>query len=236
MLPPADGLTTVHAPPILLDKSSVPRGQMLPVCQDQFLSASFQSVENNWMNPTSAFMNPASGAFASAMIGRTFLPQVGPHPPSSLWDVTPGLVDPVALPSVNFVQAHRPSEETTVTNLITPLAEQSQSDSPLVGPADGGSAADFTHQPLVPSSMFQSATSSRDDLTPENGNQPESDALCDSGLIQESDLCSSSPLTDSPQDVVSPFWLDLLLDGNGNLCFPDANLVNIVLSPYTGSN
>lgn len=40
-LPPAD------APPILLDKSAVPRGQTLPVCQDQFLPALFQSVENN---------------------------------------------------------------------------------------------------------------------------------------------------------------------------------------------
>ncbi|XP_044057381.1 uncharacterized protein LOC122878560 isoform X2 [Siniperca chuatsi] len=231
-LPPGDGPTTVHAP-ILLDKSAVPRGQMLPVCQDQFLPASFQSVENNWMNPTSAFMNPTSCAFTSAMISRTFLPKMGPHPSSShvLWDVTPSLVDPVAFTSGNFGQAYSPPEQTTVTNFIVPPVEQCQIDSPLVGSTDSISSVDFTNQPLVPS-----ATSSSHDLTPENGNQPVSDALCDLRLLQENDLCSSSPLTDSPQDVVSPFWLDLLLDTNGNLCFPDANLVNIVLSPYTGSN
>lgn len=215
VLPPADGLTTVHAPPILLDKSSVPWGQMLPVCQDQFLSASFQSVENNWINPTSAVMNPTSCAVTSAMMSRTYFPQTGLHLSKShvLWDVSPGLVEP---------------------NLIPPPVGQGQIDSPLVGPADSVSASDFTNQPLIPFSMFQ--TSSSDDLTPEAANQPVSEALCDSRLLQQSDLCSSSPLTDSPQDVVNPFWLDLLLDTSGNMCFPDANLVNIVLSPYTGSN
>ncbi|KAF1394286.1 hypothetical protein PFLUV_G00024950 [Perca fluviatilis] len=237
MLPPADGLTTVHAPPILLDKSAVPRGQMLPVCQDQFLSASFQSVEKNWINLTPAFINPTSCAFPPAMIHPTFLPQMGSHPSSShaLWDVDPGLADPVALPSVNFGQAYScPPEQTTEANFIMPPVEQGPIHSPLVGTTDSDSAVDFTNQPLIPFSMFQSATSN--ELTPEAGNEPVSDALCDSRLLQEGDLCSSSPLTDSPQDVVNPLWLDLLLDTNGNLCFPDANLVNVVLSPYTGSN
>ncbi|XP_032358657.1 uncharacterized protein LOC116671454 [Etheostoma spectabile] len=238
MLPPADSLTTAHAPPILLDKSAVPRGQMLPVCQDQFLSSSFQSVEKNWINLTSAFINPTSCAFPPAMIRPTFLPQVGSHPSSShaLWDVDPGLVDPVALPSVNFGQAYSPPDPTAVANFITPPVEQGPIHSSLVGTTDSDSAVDFTNQPLIPFSMFQSATTSSNELTPEAGNVPVPDALCDSRLLQESDLCSSSPLTDSPQDVVNPLWLDLLLDTNGSLCFPDANLVNVVLSPYTGSN
>ncbi|XP_029302975.1 uncharacterized protein LOC115018219 isoform X2 [Cottoperca gobio] len=234
-LPQTDSLTTVHAPPILLDKSSVPRGQMLPVCQDQFLSASFQSVENNWINPASAFVNPTSCAFPPAMISHTFLSQMGPHP-SSLWDGTAVLVDPVALPLVNFGQAFSPPDHTTVTNSVIPLVEQGQIDSPLVGQTDRVSALDSINQPHAPFSMFQCTASSSDDLTPEAGNQPVSDVLCDSRLLQGNDFCSSSTLTDSPQDVVSPFWLDLLLDTNGNMCFPDANLVNIVLSPYTGSN
>lgn len=161
----------------------------------------------------------------------SFLPQMGLHPSSShvLWDVTPGLADPVVLPSVNFSQAYSPPEQTTVTNFIIPPVEVRLIFlwlAPL-----SVSAVDFANQPLVPSSRLQSATSSSDDLTPENGNQPVSDAGCDSRLLQESDLCSSSRLTDSPHDVVSPFWLDLLLDTNVNLCFPDANLVNIVLPP-----
>ncbi|XP_031153286.1 uncharacterized protein LOC116048355 isoform X2 [Sander lucioperca] len=232
MLPPADGLATVHAPPILLDKSAVPWGQMLPVCQDQFLSASFQSVEKNWIKMTSAFINPTSCAFPPAMIRPTFLPSSS----HALWDVDPGLVDPVALPSVNFGQAYSPPEQTTVANFIMPPVEQGPIHFPMVGTTDSDSAVDFTNQPLIPFSMFQSATSRSNELTPEAGNEPVSDALCDSRLLQESDLCSSSPLTDSPQDVVNPLWLDLLLDTNGNLCFPDANLVNVVLSPYTGSN
>ncbi|KAE8295085.1 Spermatogenesis- and oogenesis-specific basic helix-loop-helix-containing protein 2 [Larimichthys crocea] len=238
MLPAADDLTTMHARPILLDKSAVPRGQMLPVCQNQF--ASFQSVENNWMNPASALMNPVPCAFTSAMISHTFLPQIDLHPSSShvSWDVTPGLVDPVAFPSVNLGQAYSPPEQTTETNTIIPAEQQSQIDSPLVGLTEChfSSAEDFTSQPLVLSPVFQNVTSSSEDLTPEDGNQPVTDAVCGSRLLQENDLCSSSPLTDSSQDVVNPFWLDLLLDTNGNLCFPDANLVNIVLSPYSGSN
>lgn len=233
MFPTAEGLATVHAPPILLDKSSVPRGQMLPVCQDQFLSASFQSVENNWMNLTSAFMNPTSTAFTSAVVSCP-LPQMGLGPPLNhmLWDVPPGLVDVGALASVNFGPAYIPPEQTE-TNFVLSPGDQSQIDSPLAGLTDSVSAVDFTHQPLVP--LFQSVASSSEDLTPESGNQPVPDALCESRVLQESDLHSSSPLTDSSQDV-SPFWLDLLLDTNGNLSFPDANLVNIVLSPYTGTN
>ncbi|XP_039986564.1 uncharacterized protein LOC120791855 isoform X2 [Xiphias gladius] len=232
LLPTAEGLTTAHAPPILLDKSAVPWGQMLPVCQDQFLSASFQSVENNWLKPTSAFMNPTSCAFTSEIISSS-LPQTGLDPSSShvVLDVPPGPADPVSLSSVTLGPAYNPPEPTTVANFILPPGDPSQIDSPLVGLTDSVSAVDFTNQPLVPLSVFQSAAS-----IAENGNQPVPDALCDSRLLQESDLYSSSPLTDSPQDGVSPFWLDLLLDASGNLSFPDANLVNTVLSPYTGSN
>ncbi|XP_033486951.2 uncharacterized protein LOC117259608 [Epinephelus lanceolatus] len=231
MLPPADGLTTAHALPILLDKSAVPRGQMLPVCRDQFLSASFEPAENDWMNPTPC-------AFTSAMMSHTFLPQIGLQPSSSpmFWDATPDLVDPVALPSVNFGQAYSPPEQTTITNFIVPLVEQGQFSSSLAGPTDSVSAGDFTNQPLIPFSVFQSATLSSDNLIPEAGYLPVSDTLCDSGLLQENNLCSSSSLTDSPYGVDNPSWLDLLMDTNGNLCFPDAHLVNIVLSPYTGSN
>nr|XP_033486952.1 uncharacterized protein LOC117259608 isoform X2 [Epinephelus lanceolatus] len=227
----ADGLTTAHALPILLDKSAVPRGQMLPVCRDQFLSASFEPAENDWMNPTPC-------AFTSAMMSHTFLPQIGLQPSSSpmFWDATPDLVDPVALPSVNFGQAYSPPEQTTITNFIVPLVEQGQFSSSLAGPTDSVSAGDFTNQPLIPFSVFQSATLSSDNLIPEAGYLPVSDTLCDSGLLQENNLCSSSSLTDSPYGVDNPSWLDLLLDTNGNLCFPDAHLVNIVLSPYTGSN
>ncbi|XP_071352284.1 uncharacterized protein [Trachinotus anak] len=218
MLPTAEGLTTVHAPPILLDKSAVPRGQMLPVCQDQSLSASFQSVENNWMNLAPAFTNPTSCAFTSAMISCS-LPQMALDPSSSHvpWDVSPGLVDSVAVSSMDFGPNYSPPEQTTVTNLIAP-------------------AVDFTNQPPIPLSVFPSATSTSDDLTPENRSQPVPDALCDPRFLQESDLNRSSPVTDSAQDALSPFWLDLLLNTNNNLNFPDANLGNMVLSPNTGSN
>ncbi|XP_060902985.1 uncharacterized protein LOC132980715 [Labrus mixtus] len=214
---PAEVVTSVHAPPILLDKSAVPWGQMLPVCQDQFLSASFQSVENNLMNPTSR-------AFTSEMISPTFLPELGPDLSSYnvFWDATPDFLHPTALPSVNVCQNYSPPQQATVTHVTKLSAEQSYVGSSLVCQT----ASVSENRPPTPLS------SSSVDVTPEDGNVSVSDVLCHSRLLLESDLCSSSPLTDSPLNTVNQFWLDLLLDTNGNLCLPDASLVNMNLSPY----
>ncbi|XP_023118661.2 uncharacterized protein LOC111563686 [Amphiprion ocellaris] len=233
VLPQADSLTTVHAPPILLDKSTVPRGQMLPVCQDQFLSASFKFVENNWINQASAFTNAASCAFTSSAISHTSLPQMGQDPSSShiLWDVTSSQVDPVAYPSINSGPTYSPPEQSVATNFIIPSVVDSPTDSPLLGPTDSVSVEDFINELFTPPSVFQSATS--DDLTPENGSHPALEALCDPTLVQQSDLCSSSSLADGQCDLVSPFWMDLLLDSSDNFFFPDANLVDLVLSGST---
>lgn len=215
-LPRAHSLTTAHAPPILLDKSTVPRGQMLPVCQDQFLSASFQFVENNWINSSTAFMNATSCVFTSADISHTFLPSSSSS--HMLWDAASHQVDPVTFLSGHCGQAYTPPEKTEVC----------YTDLPQVSQPDSVSVEDFTSQLVIPPCKLQSEPSSSNDLT-----LAVSEALCDSRLFQESDNCSS-PLTDSQCDVVSPFWLDLLLDSSSNLCFPDPNLVDFVLSSETG--
>lgn len=59
----AGSLNPVHARPILLDKSIVPRGQMLPVRQDQFLSALFQIMEDHFLNKPSASQDFTSSSF-----------------------------------------------------------------------------------------------------------------------------------------------------------------------------
>ncbi|XP_047451144.1 uncharacterized protein LOC125014130 [Mugil cephalus] len=237
MLPQTDSLTTVHATPILLDKSTVPRGQMLPVCQDQFLPDSSHFVENNWISPASEFLNPASCAFTRPKSSHASAPQMRPDPSTSHMEVTSSHMDPVAFPSVNFGQAFSSPGQSTVTNFILSSVEQSQIGSPLIGPSDRASAEDFTNHLFFSPSTFQSATSSSNDLTPENGVCSVSEAPCALSLAQESDLCSSSPLTHSQCDMTSPFWLDLLLDSSSsNLCFPDANLVDLVLSSETRSD
>lgn len=89
-------------------------------------------------------------------------------------------------------------------------------------------SVDFTSQLVISPCKLQREPSSSDDVT-----LAVSEALCDSRLFPDSANCSSL-LTDSQCDVVSPFWLDLLLDSSSNLCFPDPNLVDFVLSPETG--
>ncbi|XP_029923142.1 uncharacterized protein LOC115370309 isoform X2 [Myripristis murdjan] len=231
-LSPAEGPATVHAPPILLDKSAVPRGQMLPVCQNQFPAASFQSVENNWMNSSSAFPSPASSSFTSAVIGQTFLEPSSSHAAAlEIWDGSAGLANPAALPPANVSQPYNAPDQASVMTLILPLAEHSQGHAPLAGLNENTPAVDVMNQALVPLVAFQGATLSSD-VTSERLDLSVSDTPCNLRPLEQSSLCSFSPWTHSSQDTVSPFWLDLLLDTNDSLCVLDAPVENIALSPY----
>lgn len=134
-----------------------------------------------------------------------------------LWDAASHQVDPVTFLSGHCGQAYTPPEKTEVC--YTDLPQVSQPDIVSV---------DFTSQLVISPCKLQREPSSSDDVT-----LAVSEALCDSRLFPDSANCSSL-LTDSQCDVVSPFWLDLLLDSSSNLCFPDPNLVDFVLSPETG--
>lgn len=206
----AHSLTTVHAQPILLDESAVPRGQKLPVRQDQF-----QFVENNWVKQRSAFTIFSSHGFTPLTISHTF-PQVGPDPLSiqmSL-EVTSDQADPAFQP-FNFDKAHRPPQPKCVFRRFDSLVKWS--DSPRIDLTDRATEV-FPNQQVIPLSQPESATSGSGDLMSGNETNPVPDVLSNSHFLGNDSRC----------DKVSPLWLDLFLDASNNLSFPDADLESVL--------
>lgn len=206
----ADRLTTVHAQPILLDESSVPRGQKLPVTQAQF-----QFVENIWVNQHSAFTNFSSCVFTPP--NSHIFPQVGPDPfaiQMSL-EVTSDQADSVAFQPVNLDKTHRPPEPKSAFRCFGSLVKQS--DAPHIDLADSTTEV-FPNQQVIPLSQPQGATSGSGDLISANETDPVPEVLSNSHYLGNDSQC----------DKVSPLWLDLFLDGSNNLSFPDADLESVL--------
>lgn len=203
----------MHTPSIFLDKSSVPRGQVLPVCQNQCPVASLQSVENNWIKSPSVFLCSTSSPIT--VTRQAFQPEVKLGPSSrhavrlEQCDATLGLVNPIALRPLNSDQAYIPLDQFTSMNFITPPTEQSQIYSPLVS-LDENISADVLNQPLVPSTdLYIKVPSLLCESAAHICSHMTTSERSDHPVLSFSSLPSKrNPLTSSPQDTSSPFWLE----------------------------
>ncbi|MEQ2267387.1 hypothetical protein XENORESO_005271, partial [Xenotaenia resolanae] len=209
-------LTTGHPKPILLDKSTVPWGQMLPVGQDQILSASFQTKEDNCINKQSAFRNFTLGSFTQSALSH-MLPEMGSVPSCG---VTSGPTDP---DGIRFNETYAPQELNYALRNADFLLEHSESH--LIDQHGRREAENLTNQKFISVSQNQTSTACSNDLISVDRTNTQSEVACKSFVLD----------ADSNFDAVSPQWLDLFLDGRGNLCFPDTNLEESVFSPKTGS-
>lgn len=213
-------LTSVRARPILLDKSTVPRGQMLPVCQDQFISASFQIMEDNCINKQSAFRGFSSSSFTQSAFSR-MLPEIGPVSSLSQMpcDATSSQID---LNAANFTETYPTEELNCAFRNVDSLIEHRESQ--LIDQCAWGDIENLQNQKLIAMSQNQTSTPCSSDPILGDGTNSHLEVACNSyaqGAISSS-------------NASSPQWLDLFLDSRGNLCFPDATLEESVFTTEPG--
>ncbi|XP_028320778.1 uncharacterized protein LOC114474573 [Gouania willdenowi] len=215
--------TMVRVSPTLLDKSTVPWGQMLPMCQNQSVVNSFPCIQNNWTNP-------AATEPTSSMSNQIVLPQMNQDPTLGqiLWDGRSEYAAPATFQPVTFDQLYNQPPQNAASNH---LMSSELKDSPVAGPSPTTvPAEDFINQLLTSPAKLQSASASTWDDFPGSETRPVPEPLCDSRLFPENDLGLVSPLTDAPCDAVSPFWLDLFC--TDDLCLSDP--VDPPFLPETG--
>ncbi|XP_059930999.1 uncharacterized protein LOC132474372 isoform X2 [Gadus macrocephalus] len=242
--PPPGAVVT----PILLDKSSVPRGQMLPLCQEQSFSSfsaptssSFQYVENNWMAPSPrAFSSPAlpSPTFSGTSCPSTALNAMTSSTNGSHRGVLPGPTDTalggesaadhvvtlqimdVAAP--NVTDAGSGELTTTAVNLDAVWDHQDQTIVLIVLPPAISDVTTTQGQHLPP----EPSTLERENATVAVAGSATASGRWEASFdapVQQSGV-SGSPITTGAKGKVGPYWLDLLFDDS--LCIPEAIFEN----------
>ncbi|KAJ3591383.1 hypothetical protein NHX12_009328 [Muraenolepis orangiensis] len=214
--------------PILLDMSSVPRGQMLPLSQEEQRSfgSSFQSVENNWMTPPPPPPPPPPRAIPSPAFPSTSRPRpvFNPGTPSSSstlraesvggnavrLQVVGGPAPPnvaggqqmVTATAVNAVW--NPQDQTIVLSFSLP---------PVIGDVRAAAAARAPLLPLEPSVELEreNAAAAAVVVGPATAPSPPRAAP-----IQQMGF-SASPIGADVRDTPSPYWLDLLLENSDSM-------------------
>ncbi|XP_030237356.1 uncharacterized protein LOC115561440 [Gadus morhua] len=247
--PPTGAVVT----PILLDKSSVPRGQMLPLCQEQSFSSfsaltfsSFQYVENNWMVPSPrAFSSPAlpSPTFSGTSCPSPALNAMTSSTNASHRGVLPGAtgtalggesaadhvvtlqIMDVAAPNVTDAGSGEvTTTAATAVNLDAVWDHQDQTIVLIVLPPAISDVTTTQGQHLP--SAASAAALERENATVAVAGSATASGRWEASFdapVQQSGV-SGSPITTGAKGKVGPYWLDLLFDDS--LCIPEAIFEN----------
>ena len=207
--------TGIPARPVLLDESTVPRGQMLPVCQNLCTAPSFKSMENNYKMSPPAFLHPTAGLVTSIMESQMFKPEIKQsHAESN--DVPCSILHSSLVPSRIFNHIPMTPDQSWFVNWTSPnlLAGNQTLQASSLSLNETCPQADGLNQHHGPPPLFEDGTpyilNSAASPWPDH---PAKDDYCDpqpslsSSCLAMSTLCSNQ-MAYSPQSFAASTWFD----------------------------
>ncbi|XP_062328281.1 uncharacterized protein LOC134028644 isoform X2 [Osmerus eperlanus] len=233
--------TGIPARPVLLDESTVPRGQMLPVCQNLCTAPSFKSMENNYKMFPPAFLHPTAGLVTSIMESQMFKPEMKQGPEVAVSSgVRCSMHHSSPVPSRIFNHIPMTPDQSWFVNWTSPslLSENQTLQASSLGLNETCPQADGLSQHHVPPPLFEDGTPSilNSAASPWADHSAKDSHYCDpppslsSSCLAMSTL-SSNPMTYSPQSFAASIWFDPTKLDIMDTPFKTDVAPNIVFSP-----